>query len=543
MGGSVRDGKSRARTDGVTRRVGILSQVNPRGYTKVDEEGRGPVIVDASSASEEARSGPDPEVSGQQLHLASEMGPDSPIPSRSKTSRLLRRLNAGLVATDALCLLAALTLSFYFRFDTQAFGTSYSIVFLLGPVVWIGVFHAFSLYSTERLASEEEIRRVVSAVSVGMVLLVVSGFWANTAFSRVWVATTLIACLAFEIVARRVWRAYRLRLQNSDRLQLRTLVVGANAEAAEIVRTLAASGSGFAPAGQIAAGDEPVLRIDDARIVGSIDDLDELIRLYEIDCLFVASTAVDQEGMFKVLQAARSSETDLRVSAQLPGLLATRFTVQSVSEIMALSVKTPRLSGAQAFAKRVFDVSLSLMVLLISAPIWFATAIAVKATSPGPVLFRQERVTKGGRSFRMYKFRTMRSDADRLLEDHQKDKSEPFFKLGEEDPRLTRVGKFIRRASIDELPQLINVIRGEMSLIGPRPLPCDQVAANIELLGPRHEVAAGVTGWWQVHGRSDVKPEEAVQMDSFYIENWSLSLDMFILLKTAKVLVSRRGAY
>lgn len=521
-----------------------MSQVNPRGYTEVDEDGRGPVIVDASRASEEAEFGAETEVSGHQLHLASEMGPGSPSPSRrSTTSRLQRRLNAGMVVTDAFCLLAALTLSFFFRFDSAAFGTSYSIVFLLGPIVWIGIFHAFSLYSTERLAGEEEIRRVISAVSVGMILLVVSGFWANTAFSRVWVALTWLGCLALEIGARRVWRAQRVRLQKSDRLQLRTLVVGTNAEAAEIVRTLAASGSGFEPAGQVAAGDEPALRIDDARIMGSIDDLDELIRLYEIDCLFVASTAVDQEGMFKVLQAARLGETDLRVSAQLPGLLATRFTVQSVSEIMALSVKTPRLSGAQAFAKRVFDVSLSLILLLVSAPITLATAIAVKATSPGPVLFRQERVTKGGRSFRMYKFRTMRDDADRLLEDHQQDKSVPFYKLGDEDPRLTRVGKFIRRVSIDELPQLINVIRGDMSLIGPRPLPCDQVAANIELLGPRHEVAAGVTGWWQVHGRSDVEPEEAVRMDSFYIENWSLSLDMFILLKTAKVLVSRRGAY
>jgi exopolysaccharide biosynthesis polyprenyl glycosylphosphotransferase len=259
--------------------------------------------------------------------------------------------------------------------------------------------------------------------------------------------------------------------------------------------------------------------------------------------LFVASTALDQAGMLKVLQAARLAEIDLRVSAQLPGLLSTRFTVQSVSDIMALTVKTPRLSGTQALMKRIFDVTLSVLLLTISAPIWIATAIAIKATSPGPILFRQDRVTKGGRSFSINKFRTMRIDADRVLEDMQTDKSVPFFKMGEEDPRLTAVGKFIRRVSIDELPQLINVIRGDMSLIGPRPLPSEQVAANMELLGPRHEVAAGVTGWWQVHGRSDVAPEEAVRMDSFYIENWSLSLDLFILLKTAKVLVSRRGAY
>ena len=158
------------------------------------------------------------------------------------------------------------------------------------------------------------------------------------------------------------------------------------------------------------------------------------------------------------------------------------------------------------------------------------------------MLFRQSRVTKHGRVFSVMKFRTMRVDADRYLQDHGIDGSAAFFKLGEEDPRITRVGRLLRLASIDELPQLVNVLRGEMSLVGPRPLPVEQVNANLELLASRHEVTAGLSGWWQVHGRSDISAEQAIKLDMFYIENWSLSLDIFILLKTVCVVLSRRGA-
>jgi lipopolysaccharide/colanic/teichoic acid biosynthesis glycosyltransferase len=175
--------------------------------------------------------------------------------------------------------------------------------------------------------------------------------------------------------------------------------------------------------------------------------------------------------------------------------------------------------------------------LAVSLPLWGAIAIAIRLSSPGPALFHQERVTKGGRVFRMHKFRTMRIDVDTPV-----DTSAPFFKL-ESDPRLTPIGRVLRRLSLDELPQFWNVLKGDMSLVGPRPLPADQVAANLELLGPRHEVPAGVTGWWQINGRSGVRPEEAVHLDQFYIENWSLSLDLYIVLKTFGAVLGQNGAH
>ena len=186
--------------------------------------------------------------------------------------------------------------------------------------------------------------------------------------------------------------------------------------------------------------------------------------------------------------------------------------------------------------KRIIDLAVASVALLLSLPLWPVIALAIRLDSRGPVLFHQDRVTKDGRIFRMHKFRTMRP-ADPAF-----DTTRPFFKL-ESDPRLTRVGALLRRLSLDELPQLWNVLTGEMSIVGPRPLPADQVAANSDVLTPRQAVPAGMTGWWQINGRSRVTADEALRLDLFYIENWSPTLDLYILLKTLGAVVKREGAY
>jgi exopolysaccharide biosynthesis polyprenyl glycosylphosphotransferase len=272
-------------------------------------------------------------------------------------------------------------------------------------------------------------------------------------------------------------------------------------------------------------------------VVGDIPDLRRLVREHDADCFFVASTCVSAEDMLGVSQVARQERTEVRVSANLSQTLTSRLTLQKVGGAIALSIRPVRLTRTQVAMKRAFDVVMASVALVVSLPLWAAIAIAIRVSSRGPVLFRQDRVTKGGRTFRMLKFRTMRVDVDSPA-----DTSAPFFKL-ESDPRLTPVGKVLRRFSLDELPQFLNVINGDMSLVGPRPLPANQVAANLELLGPRHEVPAGVTGWWQINGRSGVTPEEAIHLDQFYIENWSLSLDLYIVLKTFRVVLGQKGAH
>jgi len=194
--------------------------------------------------------------------------------------------------------------------------------------------------------------------------------------------------------------------------------------------------------------------------------------------------------------------------------------------------------------KRAFDIVVAGVGLVLLSPVLAAIAIAVKVTSPGPVLFRQKRVGHRGRPFTMLKFRTMQVGADRLVDELRAEHGveDLMFKM-KDDPRVTRVGRGLRKVSLDELPQLINVVIGDMSLVGPRPPLPEEVTRYEDWQFDRLEVPPGISGLWQVSGRSDLSFEDCVRLDLFYIENWSLAYDLYILAKTIPVLVSKRGAY
>jgi exopolysaccharide biosynthesis polyprenyl glycosylphosphotransferase len=278
--------------------------------------------------------------------------------------------------------------------------------------------------------------------------------------------------------------------------------------------------------------------------VAQVRDLHEAIREHGAECLFVASTGVNVESMRAVTKTARREGIQLRVSSNLPEVLARRFSVQPIGGVMALSVNPVRLTGAQAVLKRALDLALATAGLLLFLPFGLMIAGLIKVTSKGPVFYRQERAGRHGRPFTMYKFRTMIDGADAMREDllHRNEASGPLFKI-RDDPRVTTVGRWLRRWSVDEVPQLINVARGDMSLVGPRP------ALPRELLGYRDwhfdrlEVRPGITGLWQVSGRSALSFDEYVGLDLFYIQKWSLAYDLYILLKTLPVVLARKGAY
>jgi exopolysaccharide biosynthesis polyprenyl glycosylphosphotransferase len=323
---------------------------------------------------------------------------------------------------------------------------------------------------------------------------------------------------------------------------LRTLIVGSGERATELTEELGRPGSGSLPVGYIEAG-SPLISSTETSPADRVERLRAIFRKYAVDCVFVASSTIGIGQMVALTRAARLEGIIVRVYAHLAGILPSRLTVQSLGKDgVALTLKPTGLSAGQRIIKRGMDLVLSAVGLIVASPLMLVSALAIKATSSGPVLFRQERVTDGGRTFWMFKFRTMTSPSDPDDDVLQLDTSTPYFKL-KNDPRLTPLGKWLRMLSLDELPQLLNVLRGEMSLVGPRPLPAEQVSANLELLGPRHEVRSGITGWWQIQGRSTVEPEEAIRLDHFYIENWSPTLDLYILLRTAGVLVKHDGAY
>jgi exopolysaccharide biosynthesis polyprenyl glycosylphosphotransferase len=463
--------------------------------------------------------------------------------------RLYARIAAGLAATDVLCLISALLVAWTVRFGFIPLTSGYAMALMLGAALWIPVFHAYGLYGIRHLSAAEEFRRVISAASTGALLVVLVSYWSKSELSREWVALTWAFAVVLELIGRRLWRARVFQLRSEGRLSVRTLIVGTNDEAGRLAAALSSPRLGFEPIGFVAASDDFVATSDDhvspstQPVMGHLKGLSELVEEHGAECVFVASTAVSSKDALGIMQVSRRTGIEVRVSANLPQILASRLSVQPVGpEVMAISLKPVRLSGTQTVVKRGFDLAVSSLGMFVALPLLGAIALAIRLTSKGPVLFRQERITKGGRAFTVYKFRTMLVDGDQILREHGIDTSSPFFKI-EDDPRLTGVGRILRKLSLDELPQLLNVIKGDMSLVGPRPLPADQVAANLELLGPRHEVPTGVTGWWQVNGRSSVAPEEALRLDLFYIENWSLSLDLYILLKTVGVLMARRGAY
>jgi exopolysaccharide biosynthesis polyprenyl glycosylphosphotransferase len=454
----------------------------------------------------------------------------------SATTRQYRTIALGLAATDAAAICLALILSYGLRFDGRPPPLRELVLVGLAPLVWVLVFKAFSLYSPMYISPADEFRRTVGATGVGVVLLAVLSFWSKSSFSRGWIGLTWVLALLLELLARRFWRLYQHRRKLDGRLALRTLIIGATGEAIRLAQTLAAPGSGFLPLGYVQpqGADEAG---DTLPVLGGIEQLRELIIEQSVDCLFVASTLVESDALEVVSQAGRRQGVQVLVSANLNHVLSSRLALQQVGSVIALALRPVRLTGTQAVAKRAFDLVVGSLALVITLPVWLTAAIAIRLTSAGPVFFHQERVTKGGRTFRMHKFRTMRQDLPA-----DADTTAPFFKI-DQDPRITAVGHRLRKWSLDELPQLWNVLRGEMSLVGPRPLPTEQVAANLQLLGPRHEVPAGMTGWWQINGRSDVAPTQAVRLDAFYIENWSLTFDFYIVLKTMSTVFERRGAY
>jgi exopolysaccharide biosynthesis polyprenyl glycosylphosphotransferase len=446
------------------------------------------------------------------------------------------RISVGLALTDAGCIAAALIVSYQIRLSMRPMPLHEFAIVVVAPLLWIGVFHAFNLYAPQRLAPHEAFRRVIGATSLGIVVVVMGSYWSKSSFPRGWLGLTWLFALLFELATRQVWEGHQTRLKRDGRLAFRTLIVGTTREATRLAKTLEVHTSGFTPLGYVGTSNHSIPK-NSLPVLGSIDRLPELVREHTAECVFVDSTSVSTEDVAWVTQVARQECIEVRISANLSQTLLSRLTLQQVEGAIALSVRPVRLTGAQVGLKRAFDLMLASTALVLTLPFWAVIAVAIRLTSRGPVFFHQERVTKGGRSFRMHKFRTMKVDVASPA-----DTSTPFFKL-ESDPRLTSVGRLIRRLSLDELPQLWNVLKGEMSVVGPRPLPADQVAANLELLSSRHEVPAGVTGWWQVNGRSRLLPEQALVLDQFYIENWSLTLDLYIVLKTFGAVLSQKGAH
>ncbi|MEL7208476.1 MAG: sugar transferase, partial [Actinomycetota bacterium] len=256
------------------------------------------------------------------------------------------------------------------------------------------------------------------------------------------------------------------------------------------------------------------------------------------------ASAIDSAGTTRIVRRLADEGLNVELTSTLRDVAIRRLTVRPIGPFPVMYVEPRERGGWRARAKRLFDVATAAIGLLVAAPVLAVATVAIKLDGPGPVFFGQDRVGRDGRRFRVWKFRTMVPDAEARLEElrEHNEADGPLFKM-RDDPRITRVGRFLRKTSLDELPQLWNVLRDEMSMVGPRPALPDEVEAWDQDLHERLRVKPGITGMWQVSGRSDADFEEYARLDLYYVHNWSLMVDLQIMARTVPTVLRSSGAY
>jgi exopolysaccharide biosynthesis polyprenyl glycosylphosphotransferase len=354
---------------------------------------------------------------------------------------------------------------------------------------------------------------------------------------------TLVATAGFVTCARSFVRA---RLHQAEDLRQRTLILGSGIVAGQVVKKLQNNNQfGLVPVGIV---DDEVHDIGtpDLPWLGRFKDLDAIIAVQQVDRVIIAFSRASHEELLESIRACRDAGVAIDVVPRLFEFLDGVRALDQVGGLPLLSIGAPVLNSVSMAAKRGLDVVGSMFLLMLFAPVMLATALAIKVESRGPIFFRQPRAGRGNTSFKLIKFRSMYLDADmrkQELEERNEAGDGVMFKI-REDPRVTKVGRLIRRFSIDELPQLFNVLKGEMSLVGPRPLIFPEAAALDESWHLRRlELRPGLTGPWQVYGRSQSPFQEMVRFDYQYVAGWSLARDIELLLATLPAVISGRGAY
>ncbi len=280
------------------------------------------------------------------------------------------------------------------------------------------------------------------------------------------------------------------------------------------------------------------------RSLGELSDLPQILGSERVQEVIIADPDFPQEKAVELVDLCHGRGVTVHVAPSTMEILIDRAEFVPGQTVPLFTLRQPVFEGIDYALKRTFDLVLSVVGLLVLTPLLAAVAAAIKLSSRGPVIYRSARPGIGGRPFSCFKFRTMREHADQVQADLEplNEKSGALFKI-RQDPRLTRVGRVLRRFSLDELPQLVNVLRGEMSLVGPRPLPMRDFERLEDWHKKRYLVLPGITGLWQVSGRSELDFDDLVRLDFLYLERWSMMLDLSILLKTIPAVLSRRGAF
>lgn len=460
----------------------------------------------------------------------------------------MRRYVAGLVALDAAAASVAGASAYQVRFGEAGPGADGYLAFsLLMPVLWVALVALLDCYEPRVLGlGSEEFRQVLRAFVGATALLGFLSYALKLEVARSYVVLALPLATGLCLLGRYGARKWlHRRRQRGEDLHTVVAVGGEQAVADLVVQLRRDQYSGMQVIGAcLTDGDGAHLVGLGVPLLGGLDDVVAAVRTTDADTVAVAS-GVEPVRLRRLSWELEGSDTDLVVAPGLIEVAGPRLHIRPVSGLPLLYVEEPQFTGVRRLLKGAFDRTAAGLALLLLLPLLLAVALGVRLSGPGPVIFRQTRTGREGREFTLYKFRSMHSDAEQRRAElaERNERAEGLLFKVRNDPRVTPVGRLLRRLSLDELPQLVNILLGHMSLVGPRPPLPEEVALYEEDVRRRLLVKPGLTGLWQVSGRSDLTWEESVRLDLRYVENWSFALDLMILWKTGSAISRGRGAY
>ncbi|GAA2432261.1 sugar transferase [Mycolicibacterium llatzerense] len=482
---------------------------------------------------------------------------------RSRREQRHAKIARKLIFSDALVICCSVIFGQIARFATTA-GHPVYVSWDSGPhiryiavsatlaVLWMGFLSLGSRSPKVVGRGLDEYVTLVAATLQLFGLIAISCTLFRLDISRGYLAIALPVGLTGLIITRWAWRRINAGRHRNGLDQSHLLVVGATSAAADIATEFAKDPwvgyqvVGFCtPMGPIHGKEVISVAGHDIPIVGSDEAILDAVQRTGVDTVALAATHhLSPVAIRRLMWELEEQGVDLMVAPGLIDIADQRLTSRPVAGMAVFEIAKPQYSQANSLIKRAFDVLFATIALIAIAPVMIVTAIAVKLTSAGPIFYKSERIGMDGVPFRMTKFRSMYQDADsRQAEMIAANGGNAMFFKMKNDPRITPVGKIIRKFSIDELPQFFNVLTGEMSVVGPRPQVRREVDTYDDLVSRRLTVKPGLTGLWQVSGRSDLEVEDAVRLDLSYVENWSLLQDILIITKTIRTVVAGDGAY
>jgi exopolysaccharide biosynthesis polyprenyl glycosylphosphotransferase len=485
------------------------------------------------------------------MGIAYERALTTPVVPRLRAP--LRVLPATALALDAVVVTATIFFAAYGRSHVMLFGgaevsRSASLVGVPLALAWLAVIALRGGYDRGVFgAGADEYKTVAGSSLLAAAILGIGCYLTQFELSRGFFVLTFLIGPALLVAGRYSLRRSLHRARRRGAFAQRTVIVGSSDHVDAVASVFEREAwLGYDVLGAITPATDAAVATDGGvRVLGEVHEATELIRAYDADIVLVAGGGFDNpQAMRSLVWDLEADDIQVIMAPGVTDVSSERIRVRPVGGLPLLHVDRPRHQEALRWAKRTFDIVGSATILALAAPLMIWTAWQIKRFDGGPVLFRQTRVGRDGSYFTCLKFRSMVVDAERILANLHDEVgyTEGLFKM-REDPRITKPGQWIRRFSLDELPQLINVLRGDMSLVGPRPPLPLEVDRYTLTQSRRLRVRPGLTGLWQVSGRSDLSWDESIRLDLYYVDNWSMIQDLLILGRTAGAVLSSRGAY